>query len=121
MYIKEQAKIFGRNPNRPVKLTGYQTRMNEIAQELCLNIPSLLSDPNLLLQTAQERVHDQGYVYKKGKSRSKRLNAPDQASTDTTPKRKICQEFRLQRITELNSLHATYNDVMMGVYASLIK
>lgn len=53
----------------------------------------------------RERVHDQGHVYKKGKSRSKRLSAPEQASSDVTPKRKkICQEFRLQRIGELKEV-----------------
>lgn len=110
-YIKEQAKIFGRNPSRPVELTKYQVRMNEVAQELCLTNPNLLSDRNLLLQKAQERVHDQGYVYKKGKSRSKRLNSPDQVSIDATPKRKkICQEFRLQRIAELKDVVKDLSD-----------
>lgn len=34
-YIKEQSKVFGRNPNKPVQLTKYQLQVNDAAAELC--------------------------------------------------------------------------------------
>lgn len=38
--IKEMAKIYQKETSRP--LTPYQKRMNEAAQELCLQNPALL-------------------------------------------------------------------------------
>lgn len=58
-----------------------------------------MTNRGLLLEQARKKVNDSGYLYKKGKSRSKLLNTDDEA---LTPKRrKINQEYRLQRIAEL--------------------
>ena len=54
-----------------------------------------------MLTSARQKVDESGYNYKKGKSRSEKLN-PDAENPSTTPKRtKITQEFRLGRISEL--------------------
>ena len=48
-------------------------RINEAAENIALKNPSLLSSRQKLLEKAREAVDSSGYVYKKGKSRSKRL------------------------------------------------
>ena len=95
-YIKEHSKIFGRKSE---KISDYQKRMNEASMELCLVNPNLISNRGLLLEQARKKVNDSGYIYKKGKSRSKILNSEDE---NPPPKRrKISKEYRLQRISEL--------------------
>ncbi len=97
-YVKQMSKLFGRKPNSK-PLTEYQRRMNEASEELCFNDSNLLADRKLLLEMARERVDSSGYQYKKGKSRSKRLN-PTEAMP--TPKRKkTSKEYRTNRISEL--------------------
>lgn len=84
--------------------------MNEVSEELCLNNPLLLNDRQRLLNEARKRLHELGYNYKKGQSRSKTLN-PDFPSEGSTPKRKkITEEFRLSRIDELQDKVKDLND-----------
>ena len=97
-YIIQHSKIYGRNP-KSTQVTDYQRRINDASKELCLSNPSLLENRKFLLEKAREKVDELGYAYKKGKSRSKRLNPYD---GNTTPKRrKIGGEYRLNRITEV--------------------
>ena len=50
------------------KLTEYQQRVNQASVDLCLKNPSLLmGKKGDLMKMAQEKVHDDGYQYKKGK------------------------------------------------------
>ena len=58
-----------------------------------------MTNRGLLLVQARKRVDDSGYVYKKGKSRSKLINTDDEAPTPK--RRKINQEYCLERIAEL--------------------
>ena len=58
-----------------------------------------MTNRGLLLEEARKRVDDSGYVYKKGKSRSKLFNTDDEVPTPK--RRKINQEYRLERIAEL--------------------
>ena len=80
-------------------VTAYQQRINDAAAELCLHDHNLLSDRKLLLERARERVHESGYSYKKGSSRSKTLNPSDGKATPK--RRKISQDTRLSRIAEV--------------------
>ena len=58
-----------------------------------------MTNRGLLLEQARKKVNDAGYIYKKGKSRSKLLNTDEEFPT---PKRKkITQEYRVARIAEL--------------------
>lgn len=74
-------------------------KVNEAAKELCLQNPELLSDRAKLLSMCREKFHDEGYEYRKGVSRSKRLHNDKQS----TPKRsKLSEDVRLRRIAELH-------------------
>ena len=76
-------------------------KVNKAAEELCLQNPELLSDRVKLLELSKERVHEEGYQYRKGASRSKRLQC-DTKQKGTTPKRpKISEDVRLRRISQL--------------------
>ena len=105
-YIAEQSKIFGRGSTLS-SLNEYQEAMNSAANELCLSNPNLLLNQQMLVEQARMKVNDDGYQYKKGKSRSKKFID----STSLPPKRrKISQEFRLKRISELQERVKDLND-----------
>lgn len=87
--------IFGRNSKRP--LTQYKQQINEASIELCLHNSKLLCDRQSLLESCRKRVNGSGYVYKKGKSRSHKFNPASPAKK----RKKISQDFRIQRLTEL--------------------
>ena len=98
-YIRSQYKIYGRNTSTTT-LTKYQEGINKAAFELCLKNPDLLSDRKALLEASQKRLDESGYIYKKGKSHSKRLSFDDDESSGSK-KIKINKEFRTARIKEL--------------------
>ena len=65
-----------------------------------LNFASIIqnfSDRQLLLESSCKQVDESGYVYKKGKSRSRKLNP----TSPTKKRKKISQSFLVQRLTEL--------------------
>lgn len=80
--IRAKANLFGKF-KKP--LTKYQERMNEIAGDICLKDASMLADKGKLLEQARFKLHESGYVYSKGKSRSKVLNP--EIRKDERPKR----------------------------------
>ena len=99
-YIEKQAVIFGRDPNKSSKLTTYHLKINDAAKQLCLQNPELLSDRAKLLELSREKVHEDGYQYRKGTSRSKKLHlSSDEQSAPKRPK--ISEDIRLRRISEL--------------------
>ena len=52
------------------------------------------------MDLSRDEVHEEGYHYKKGVSRSKRLHVD--GFEESTPKRpKVCEDLRLRRIGEL--------------------
>ena len=76
--------------------------MNNAAYELALADPNMLMLPKKeLIDAAQKRVREQGYMFVKGKSRSKHTH--DQVLEESpVPKRpKINEEMRSKKITEL--------------------
>ena len=67
--MKEKSAIFSKNPST------YQQAINSARYQLCLNNPSLLLErKGALLEMAKKKVHEAGYLYKKGHSRSKVLD-----------------------------------------------
>ena len=52
-------------------LSSYHGRVNEASQAICLRRPSMLRKRGELLILAKQQVHDSGYNYRKGRSRSK--------------------------------------------------
>ena len=66
--LRKYSQIY-KKPN----LTDYQQRVNTAAENICLKNPSMIRKRAELLERARKEVHDSGYTYRKGKSRSKRF------------------------------------------------
>ena len=64
--IKKEAIFFKKEP-----LSTYHIKVNETSQTICLRKLSMLRRRGELLVQAKQCVHDTGYVYQNGKSRSK--------------------------------------------------
>ena len=74
--------------------------MNNAAIELCLADVSLLDRRGELLQQARKKVAEDGYVFKKGRSRSKVYGVHE---SESTPKRPKCdQEMREERLEAID-------------------
>ena len=96
--ITQQATIFRRTSNQP--LSDFQLRVNEAAIELALAQPSLIRKRGELLENARKKVADDGYCFKKGKSRSKVYGSSDDPPT-TSKRPKLDQTMREDRIKDL--------------------
>ena len=92
------AKIYKREVTRPP--SNYQKMINEVAGELAVQDPSLLSRRGNLLDLARVEVQQRGYNYVKGKSRSKRFMSPPLKAPKPT-RSKVSAEIRQQRILAL--------------------
>ena len=107
--IKQQAILFRKSINRP--LTDFQVRVNKAAVELALSQPCLIRKRNDLLNMARKKVADSGYVFKKGKSRSKLYGKglDSESSESSTPKRpKLDKTLRDEKIKQLEESLATF-------------
>ena len=93
--IRKKAIFFEKN------VTSYQKSVNDASVNLCLKNPSLLFiKRGDLLNMAKDKVHEDGYNYKKGKSRSIKRST---TSDESVPKRsKIDTAERLRRINEIH-------------------
>lgn len=95
--VRAKARIFGKSGK---ELTKYQARLNQAAGDLCVHNPALLAEKGKLLELAKDRLHESGYVYAKGKSRSRKFNPLDEM--EERPKReKIDQREKQHRIDTL--------------------
>lgn len=74
--------------------------MNEISYEICSKDPSMVLDRKKLLESARMKLHDSGYMYKKGQSRSKVLK-PSSIVFPSMAKR-VTPNLRLKRISTLS-------------------
>lgn len=93
--IEEQAVIYRKTTNRP--LSDFEIRVNDAAVELAVGEPSLLRKGNRgeLLERARKKVADDGYCFKKGRSRSKLYGNNDDAEPPSAPKRpKLNEKMR---------------------------
>ena len=89
--------------------TGWykEDQVNEAAIQLALETPSLLSSRQILLETGRKKVNNDGYVYKKGKSRSKQFFQTEECA----PKRvKTSEVFRVKRMSALEEDIKDFND-----------
>lgn len=98
-----------------MNLTKYQVCINQASEQICIENLNLLTNRKLLLEMARKRVCESGYQYKKGKSRSKAFNSEGTSDTegpsDSAPKRKkLGQDARLTRITEIQDKTKDLND-----------
>lgn len=74
--------------------------MNEIAGNICIKNVSLLADRGKLLEWARVKLHESGYIYSKGKSRSKKLN-PEMLKEDKPKLERINQQEGQYRVESL--------------------
>ena len=105
--IMDMAIIYRKETNRP--LSRYQRRMNDAAQQLCLQNPGLIRKRQLLIDTARERIIADGFQFVKGKSRSKK-NFKDDEPIPVAKRSKLSQSFRENRIHEIEEDIRDLND-----------
>ena len=104
--IMEMAIIYRKETARP--LSKYQKKMNDTAQQLCLQNPCLLKKRQLLIDTARAQIIADGFQFVKGKSRSRR---DQQCDEEPTPKRpKFSQSFRENRMLQIEEDLQDLND-----------
>ena len=104
--IMEMAIIYRKETARP--LSKYQKKMNDAAQQLCLQNPCLLKKRQLLIDTARAQMITDGFQFVKGKSRSRR---DQQCDEEPTPKRpKFSQSFRENRMLQIEEDLQDLND-----------
>ena len=98
--LLEDSVIF-QGEGRP--LNSYQHAVNDAALKLCLDDPSLVKQRGKLVSLAREQVHNEGYQYKKKKSRSKTFGSSASQSTESSVAKKprLSQELRSTRIREV--------------------
>lgn len=98
--LREDSVIF-QGEGRP--LNSYQHAVNDAALKLCLDDPSLVKQRGKLVSLAREQVHNEGYQYKKKKSRSKAFGSSASQSTESpvAKKPRLSQELRSTRIREV--------------------
>ena len=89
---------YGKNP------TNYQRAINAAGFQMCLNNPALLLEKKgTLLDLAKKKVHEDGYVYKKGHTRFKILEPSSCEESEPQPKRQKVNAYeRQRRIKEVN-------------------
>ena len=82
------------------ELTDFQKKINAAAAEIALQDSTLVCKCNrgLLPDQARQQVSSEGYVFRKGKSRSKFYGEP---SPSPAKRIKISEALRSQRIVEL--------------------
>ena len=75
-------------------MTEYQKRINNASYVLCQGDPGLLlGKKGDLLGLARAKVHEDGYVYKKGHTRSKKYR-PAQCDEPAVKRVKVCAAER---------------------------
>ncbi|KAI7877252.1 hypothetical protein K492DRAFT_219112 [Lichtheimia hyalospora FSU 10163] len=111
------ATIYGKNSRRP--LTKYENAINEASISLALENPSLLVNKGDLFEQAKKRLLENGYQYKRGRSRSKLIATtyPYQrqpSDDDGKPsKRKLnAQRLSQQRQEKLSELQVKIKTVV---------
>ena len=82
--IKKEAIFFKKEP-----LSTYHNKVNEASQAICLRKPSMLRRRGELLVQTKQSVHNTGYVYRKGKSRSNHMGVPLTMQPDPSVSRRV--------------------------------
>lgn len=96
-----EARIYVKEP-----LSDYRHQLNRLAGEICLRDPSLLTRKGELVKLAQKALNEEGYQYKKGRSRSKVFGS----DSDTAPKRpKLSEEYRQRRLQQIQEENKSIN------------
>lgn len=101
--LREESKLFGKKATRGDGLSEWQKKMNDAAFALCMGTLSLTLNRGELLEKATEKVDNDGFNYKKGKSRSKTFRAAStgdskvkRAKLDSDERRILIGEGRVE-------------------------
>lgn len=93
---REESEIY-KNLKPGGFLYDYRRKFNDAAFKIALDNPTLLSNKGALVEHAKRKVEDDGYIYKKKKSRSSNLNAPEPEKSV-----KMTESIRGKQITEIS-------------------
>lgn len=77
----------------------YRSKLNAAACDLTLEDPTLLTNREKLISQAKRKVEEDGYVYKKKKSRSIEINP---APIDQTKNLRLKKELRIKQISNIS-------------------
>ncbi|KAG1474704.1 hypothetical protein G6F56_000193 [Rhizopus delemar] len=112
--IAFQAIIYGRHQSR--SLTSYEKAINEAAAHLALENPTLLSKKGDLFKQAKKKLLDDGFVYKRGKSRSKLTKEIPQSSlrrqTSLPKRQENAERASLERQEKIKCLEKKVEDIL---------
>ena len=84
--------------------------INAASIELCLNNPTLLLNRKGLLELARSKVIEEGFVFAKGKSRSRIGPIRSQQSK---PRQYLSKEIRTARLKHLEDKIKNHNDIVL--------
>lgn len=96
--VLEKSRIFKKGNNGT--LINYQQVINNAAYELCLENPNLINSKGELLNLSRVKVDEEGYLYKKKRSRSLAFGASNEESKEK--RSKISAEIWHKRIKDLS-------------------
>ena len=97
----DMAIIYRKETSRP--LSKYQRRMNDAAQQVCLQNPDLIRKWQLFIHSARQRIIADGFQFVKGKSQSKK-DLKDGELVPVAKRSKLSQSFRENRIHEIEDI-----------------
>ena len=95
--ICQQAKIYKKE-----SISRYQSAINDAAAAICLKNPAMLTKRGDLLNLARQSVDESGFVYRKGKSRSKSFGSEAGEGAPAPKRPKISQQLRDKRKHNIN-------------------
>lgn len=108
--LESQSKIFGLN-NPSMILNDYQEAVNQASLKLCKANVALLQKRGVLLEKARKKLDDEGYNYKKKRSRS--IKFGPESSTLSKPKRKYVQsDCRDEEMKKISSAIQSYDETI---------
>ena len=100
--------FYHKQTKRP--LSEYQKLLNQCSGDVAVAEPFLLSKRGELFQRAKKAVHDSGYRFKKGQSRSKRFSGSESPAAETPKRPKLSQEVRKDQIHQVNEQLSCINE-----------
>ena len=99
--IEDYGTFYRKSSIRP--LTEFQKRVNEAAIDMCMKKPRLMRELKRgdLLEMARKKVAEDGFLFKKGKSRSKVYGTEATSSERALKRPKLDEGMRQQRLSEI--------------------
>ena len=96
--LREEARIYRKEAKRP--LSSNQKKMNDAAEQICLENPSMLRKRSDLIEAARSRIIEEGFQFKKGKSRSKKLLTTSEPRSKRIKLTQQVRQIRMKNVEE---------------------